>query len=210
MKGTYKSLRCISKMADKSQEEMIEDYQEGKHRSEIVAYIYCENLGYLIDRANKYQSIEEQDKASYALQSIHRALENYRETNAKLISLIGLYFEQELKDEIKYQQYQKRKGYIDSIDRIRELVESSDITDFKFTKLVTKDNGMKNFNYSKIKSNLKKTDKLTDKQKKIIKHLLDSNGGGIENISSDLNMTDDEIEEEMKKIKKKNIYDIIS
>jgi len=211
MKDTYRNLIHTARLMNKKEKEMIQDYKKGKNESEIVAKIFCSNFGYFFDSARKYKSVDSDDKASYALQSIHEVLQDFDEDrNVKFMGLVILYFERKLNKEIEYQNYKKRKDYVDSLDRIKEIVQKGESTDIKCSKVVNKEGGLKNFNYSKIKNNLEKTDKLTKKQKKIIKHLLDSNRGGIESISSDLNMTDDEIEEEMKKIKNKNIYEVIS
>lgn len=205
MKYTYENLKGVAQiLKDKEEEELIDMYKDGKRKSEIVAKIYCDNVGYLVNRANKYKTIDEESKASYALQSVYRGLENYDRRN-KLISLIGLYFEQELKDEIKMQVRKKRNRNVDSTERLLEQMESEN---FICSKIIDKYNGLKNFNYNRIKKNLKNTDHLTKMQKEIIIFLLEK-GGDLDNLYEDFDLPEEEIKKNLEDLKKFDIYKLI-
>lgn len=224
MRDTYNALKQTAELLEtENVDKMVLLYQDNNKRDMILAKMYCDNIGYLVNRSSKYISIDDEDKSSFALESIHKALLNYDvERNAKLISLIGLYFERKLKNKIKRQSRQKRKIDKEAVSLDEEF--SSDGAsnygadrDMSFKNMCTKDNSiiqntsdsLKNFSDSFLKMRINESNFLTEKQKMLCNLLLDK-GGDYQNIADKLNISQKMLVKRINSLKKVNLLEIIS
>lgn len=181
MDKTYDALREIAEIVEiEDYDILVKKYQNKKLRDYIIAKVFCDNIGYLVNRASKYETVEDEDKSSYALEAIHEGMCDYDfRDGVRVISLIGLYFEQKLKNEVQAQKRLKRKAnnLTLSLDN-----ENNDIDHSEFD-----DGGdLDNYNVGYIKLLISETDILTENQKKFCLYLLD-NGGGYSDILEIMN-----------------------
>ncbi len=200
-------------------EKMQELYLEGKKRSDIVAKIYCDNIGYLSNRARKYVSIEEEDKASYALQSIHKALMYYDGRDTKLITLIGHYFNNTLLNVIESQNREKRElqKNVSSIDEMAELSFNNETISDDYGLSFTYSNnvdgnhvGIRDFGNAFLKIKIRESDILTDLQKDICVILLENNGSlTCRELGEELEISHEWARVQLNRIKEKDLSKIV-
>jgi len=218
MQSTYQSLIPCSQLLDEDDYDVLIDlYKKEKRRDEIVAKIFCDNYIYLINRGKKYISIEEEDKASFALESIHDALETHDGRDIKLITLIGFYYERKLKNTIEYQNREKRKTSkdLESTDMLQEqAVRNEDsVDDLGFTykhNLCGNTMGTVDFNNSLLKLKIKESEMLSDLQKEICKLMLESNGTmTYREMGEELDISGEWVRVQLEKIKDKELSKIL-
>lgn len=224
MRDTYNALKQTAELLDiENVNQMVLLYQDNKKQDMILAKMYCDNIGYLVNRSSKYISIDDEDKSSFALESIHIALLNYDvKRDAKLISLIGLYFERRLKNKIKRQSRQKRKIDKEAVSLDEEF--SSDGAsnygtdrDMSFKNMCTKDNSiipntsdsLKNFSDSFLRVRIQESSFLTSSQKDLCTLLLEK-GGDYKNIAEELDISETLLLRKINNLKKVNLLEIIS
>lgn len=85
MYETLKMMRQIvtGKEGNKSEIELIKEYKETLNPS-ILAYFYTNNFGLILETSNLYKYIETEDKASFCLQELDKALITYKLKNNNL------------------------------------------------------------------------------------------------------------------------------
>lgn len=221
MRDTYNALKQTAKLLEiEDTDKMVLLYQEGKKQNPILAKIYCDNIGYLVNRSAKYISVDDDDKSSLALESIHKALLRYdTERKAKLISLVGLFFERELKDRIKKQGRQKRKIDKEAVSLDEEFSADgySADKDMSFGNMCTKEHSimteteehLKNFSDSYLRMRIQESSFLTGSQKELCNLLLDK-GGDYKHIAEELDITQLTLIKRINRLKKVNLLEIIS
>jgi len=220
MKYTYNNLKPVAEEIEVEEyEELQEMYREEEKQDFIVAKIYCDNIGYLSNRARKYKTVEEEDKASYALESIHDALLTHDGRDIKLMTLIGYYFERKLKNEIETQNRVKRElqKNIGSIDEMAEAsFENDEVSDdfglnFTYSNNVDGNHvGIKDFNNAFLKIKIKESDILTSIQKEICTLLVDNNGSlTFRELGDELDISHEWARVQLKRIKEKDLSKIV-
>ena len=85
MYETLKMMRQIvtGKEGNKSEIELIKEYKETLNPS-ILAYFYTNNFGLILEASNLYKYIDTEDKASFCLQELDKALITYKLKNNNL------------------------------------------------------------------------------------------------------------------------------
>ena len=224
MRDTYNALKETAELLEiENIDKMVLLYQDNKKQDSILAKMYCDNIGYLVNRSAKYISVDDEDKSSFALESIHKALLNYDvDRNTKLISLIGLYFERKLKNKIKKQGRQKRKIDKEAISLDEEFSANGASNygadrDMSFGNMCTKEHSimteteehLKNFSDSFLRMRIQESAFLTSNQKKLCNLLLDK-GGDYKHIAEELEITQLTLMKRINKLKKVNLLEIIS
>lgn len=104
--NTYQSLLNLSNLfvpANKvaTTEELVQAYQEGR-QSEVIAHVFCTNYQLLKITANKFFGLSAEDKDSFILEEIAKALNNYdleNSKNAKITTVVSTYLYNRLRAE---------------------------------------------------------------------------------------------------------------
>ena len=133
MRNTLELMKRILSGKEENIDEidLIKEYQE-KLSPNILAYFYCSNFGIISKTALNYPIISNEDKASFCLQELDKALRIYQlNSNAKFITYFISCFKNRLRMETEQLLTQKRKVflYVDTLeeDTIKRDVNLEDI-----------------------------------------------------------------------------------
>lgn len=104
--NTYQSLLNFSNLFVPASrvattEELVQAYQEGR-QTEVIAHVFCTNYQLFKLTANKFFGLSAEDKDSFILEEIAKALENYdlqSEKQAKITTVISTYIYNRLRTE---------------------------------------------------------------------------------------------------------------
>lgn len=111
MRKTLELMKEIISGKEKNIEEinLIDEYQR-KLSPNILAYFYCNNFGIISKTALNYPIISNEDKASFCLQELDKALKRYQlNSHAKFITYFIRCFKNRLRMETEQLLTQKRK-----------------------------------------------------------------------------------------------------
>lgn len=212
MRDTYESLKQVANLLDVEEDKkLVKMYQAGQKRNLIVAKMYCDNIAYLVNRSSKYVSVDDDDKSSYALESIHNALSDYRfNTNASLTSLMGHYFENKLKNNLERKLRDKRKIDKEAISLEGEVYPSQQ-SDTKIKSFCTypafEGGGLKNFSDSYLQLRINESEYLSEKQKEVCSVLLEEKDQ--KKVAQRLELNELQMKVMLNSLKKVNLLEII-
>lgn len=148
--NTYKSLLPISNLygasGQKSVEDMVYDYHTGKV-GEVIAHIFCTNYQLFKLTSNKFFGLSQDDKDSFILEEIGKALDKYdteNESKAKLTTVITTYIYNRLRAETQALQKAARATLnlatsfedLGEMDRIEEAGEEGSYSFVEMYELV--------------------------------------------------------------------------
>lgn len=127
MENTYEILKPLARLydGDGSDEQLIEDYIKEDTKPLVLAYIYCKNYGLFYKTASKFTGTTQEDKESYIVECIDKAITSYDNTKgAKLLTYINKFVYNRAREEYS----RSKKGSLIALtDSVRfESVETND------------------------------------------------------------------------------------
>ncbi len=143
--NTYESLLTFSNLLspegkDIPSSKLVEEYNDGR-QTEVISFIFCHNYQLLRMASNRYYGLSMDDKDSFILEEIAKAIDNYNsDKNTKLITLITTYVRNRLRTETQALQANARKtlDYATSFEDLGEmdrLWEAGDNTSFSYAEM---------------------------------------------------------------------------
>lgn len=112
MEAMYKNLLPMANMyeGENDSTEITELYQQTQD-PKYLSYIFCNYYRYIRTVADRYFYITEQDKGSYAIEELHKAMLDYDSSKgAKIETLYVAYYERRLRMETQALNTHKRKA----------------------------------------------------------------------------------------------------
>lgn len=77
----------------------------------LLAVVYCEQFAYILTQVEKYFNLTDEDKASFSVEELHKAMMNYNpQGGAKLPTLYSRYLNNRLRAETQMSNHQKRSA----------------------------------------------------------------------------------------------------
>lgn len=116
MNKTYEQLKDIAMLhtGEEDANKLALMYQE-EEDAVILSYVFCKHFGLTYTECDKYFGITEEDKASFALEELHKAMHHYRENGgASVITLYSRFLNNRLRTETQALNYDKRKGNVNA------------------------------------------------------------------------------------------------
>lgn len=110
--NTFSNLKTLANLYIGSDDlsEVAENYQQDKSPAKL-AYVVCRLEHYLKTQMNKYWGLTEEDKESFMLEEVDRAMLHYNpDKGAKVQTLISIYVNNRLRTETQQLQYDKRSA----------------------------------------------------------------------------------------------------
>lgn len=110
MLNTYKNFRELSKLhtGETNLDQLAIAYQEDESPI-TLAHIFCDQYAYIVSQVNKYFYLTESDKASFAVEELHKALKDFQEgKGAGVRTLFSRYLNRRLYAETNMLNHQKR------------------------------------------------------------------------------------------------------
>jgi|GEM_PF-2589624 DNA-binding CsgD family transcriptional regulator len=154
MQQTYQNMKKLTVSENFSSNlisSLAAEYQETEDPV-IFAKVFCDLYPYTLTQVNKYFNLTDEDKASFVLEELHKAMLVYDETKgAKIQTLFSTYLNRRLYAETMMLNHQKRKANYNTGDF--EDVEIYQSSETDFTKI-------------EFMETLKKVDSLTDTELK--------------------------------------------
>lgn len=129
MQETLKMMKSIitGKECKVDEKELIKEYQK-KLSPNILAYMFVNNYGIITNICNKYQLINEQDKASFCLQELDKCLQKFNfNYNVKFTTYFITSVRLRLNAEIKKLKAIKRKVNILQSELLEDSIIKEDI-----------------------------------------------------------------------------------
>lgn len=110
MEETLKMMKSIltGKEGTKDENELINDYKENLSPN-ILAYFFIHNFGLISNIGKSYSMLCDEDKASFCLQELDKALNNYNHNNSKFITYFIKCYKRRLWAENQMQLHNNRK-----------------------------------------------------------------------------------------------------
>ena len=127
MNNTFSTLKTLSNLYKGSDDlsQIAEEYQLDKSPIKF-AYVACKLEHYLKTQTNKYWGLTEEDKESFMLEEIDRAMLNYTPSKgAKVQTLISIYVNNRLRTETQQLQHDKRSAN-NTADSYEEIIATKE------------------------------------------------------------------------------------
>lgn len=129
--NTFSNLKTLANLYIGSDDlsKVAEDYQQDKSPVKF-AYVVCRLEHYLKTQMNKYWGLTEEDKESFMLEEIDRAMLHYNpDKGAKVQTLISVYVNNRLRTETQQLRYDKRSANnaADSYEEVIATKENDEI-----------------------------------------------------------------------------------
>lgn len=112
MYQTYQNFLRISKIYDGEEEtdRLVERYQQDADPL-YLAVIFCRNFGYIKSQVDIYFNITLQDKASLAVEELHKAMLDFEQNKgAKFLTFYSRYLNNRLRSETQFTTRHRRKA----------------------------------------------------------------------------------------------------
>lgn len=126
MKETLKMMKSIlnGKESTKDENELIEEYKESLSPN-ILAYFFVHNFGLISKTGKLYPMLCDEDKASFCLQELDKALHNYKSGNSKFITYFIKCYKRRLWAENQMLLHNNRKSFLncENLDDINDYYE---------------------------------------------------------------------------------------
>ena len=123
-------------------EELVRAYQEGR-QTEVIAHVFCTNYQLFRLTANKFFGLSAEDKDSFILEEIAKALENYdlqSEKQAKITTVISTYIYNRLRTETQALQKASRATLnlatsFEDLGDMERLEEAGDESTYSYSEM---------------------------------------------------------------------------
>lgn len=143
MLNTLKNFQDLSKLytGTKNLDQSAIEYQS-TNDPVILAYVFVKSFPLIVNQANKYFYLTESDKASYAVEELHRSMIDFEEgKGAKIQTFFSRYLNNRLRAETQALNMDKRKSNnaSESYEAIMEIASGyfeSGYDDVEFTNLL--------------------------------------------------------------------------
>lgn len=125
--NTFSNLKTLANLyiGSDNLSEVAEDYQQDKSPVKL-AYVVCRLEHYLKTQTNKYWGLTEEDKESFMLEEVDRAMLHYNpDKGAKVQTLISIYVNNRLRTETQQLQYDKRSAN-NAADSYEEIIATKE------------------------------------------------------------------------------------
>ena len=125
--NTFSNLKTLANLYIGSDDlsEVAENYQQDKSPAKL-AYVVCRLEHYLKTQTNKYWGLTEEDKESFMLEEVDRAMLHYNpDKGAKVQTLISIYVNNRLRTETQQLQYDKRSAN-NAADSYEEIIATKE------------------------------------------------------------------------------------
>lgn len=142
--NTYKSLITLSTLLagpdeELTSEEIVQAYNNGQ-ADEAIAYVFCRHYQLLRLTANKFFGLSAEDKDSYMLEEINKALSNYDKSKGKITTLVSTYLYNRLRTETQALQSASRATLnlatsFEDLGELDRIEEASDESSYSFTEM---------------------------------------------------------------------------
>lgn len=145
--NTYQSLLNFSNLfvpaaGVATTEELVRAYQEGR-QTEVIAHVFCTNYQLFRLTANKFFGLSAEDKDSFILEEIAKALENYdlqSEKQAKITTVISTYIYNRLRTETQALQKASRATLnlatsFEDLGDMERLEEAGDESTYSYSEM---------------------------------------------------------------------------
>lgn len=148
MNNTYQSLLNFSNLLSPEGKDietckLVQAYREGR-QTEVISFIYCHNFQLFRMTANRFYGLSVEDKDSFILEEIGKALENYKDSedgkNVKITTLANTYISNRLRTETQALQAASRKTLdlatsFEDLGEMDRLWEAGDTTSFSYSEM---------------------------------------------------------------------------
>lgn len=145
--NTYQSLLNFSNLFSPkgkvaTTEELVQAYNSGK-QTEVISYIFCTNYQLFKMVANKFFGLSAEDKDSFILEEIAKALSNYslsNEKKAKITTVISTYIYNRLRTETQALQKASRATLnlatsFEDLGDMERLEEAGDESTYSYSEM---------------------------------------------------------------------------
>lgn len=146
--NTYKSLLNLSNLLlttmgeHLSTKDLVEAYHSGM-QNEVIAYVFCNNYQLFKITANKFFGLSPEDKDSFILEEIYKALEKYEikeSGNAKISTVVTTYIYNRLRTETQALQKASRATLnlatsFEDLGDLDRLNEAGDTSSFSYSEM---------------------------------------------------------------------------
>jgi DNA-binding CsgD family transcriptional regulator len=125
--NTFSNLKTLANLyiGSDNLSEVAEDYQQDKSPVKL-AYVVCRLEHYLKTQTNKYWGLTDEDKESFMLEEVDRAMLHYNpDKGAKVQTLISIYVNNRLRTETQQLQYDKRSAN-NAADSYEEIIATKE------------------------------------------------------------------------------------
>ena len=125
--NTFSNLKTLANLYIGSDDlsEVAENYQQDKSPAKL-AYVVCRLEHYLKTQTNKYWGLTEEDKESFMLEEVDRAMLHYNpDKGAKVQTLISIYVNNRLRTETQQLQHDKRSAN-NAADSYEEIIATKE------------------------------------------------------------------------------------
>jgi len=125
--NTFSNLKTLANLyiGSDNLSEVAEDYQQDKSPVKL-AYVVCRLEHYLKTQTNKYWGLTDEDKESFMLEEVDRAMLHYNpDKGAKVQTLISIYVNNRLRTETQQLQHDKRSAN-NAADSYEEIIATKE------------------------------------------------------------------------------------